>query len=126
MRLRFSLVLLLSLGWLSNCTYDNAEDHAPDPDPEPTPTCDVSSVTYTATISPILANCRGCHNASAPAANVNLVDYTQVKRHADSGRLMGAITHATGYKPMPLNGAKLGDCEIARIQKWIDAGAPNN
>ena len=126
MRPLLSTLWLLSLAWLTSCTYDNAEDLAPE-EPTPTPTCDVSSVTYTSTISPILAqSCRGCHNASSPAAGVNLVDYAQVKRHADSGRLLGSITHATGYKAMPLNGTKLSDCDLARFQAWINAGAPNN
>ncbi|HEX8350945.1 MAG TPA: hypothetical protein VF598_13360 [Hymenobacter sp.] len=126
MRPILSFLWLLGLVGLSNCSYDNAEDFAGE-EPEPTPTCDVSKVTYAATISPILAqNCRGCHNASAPAANISLVDYTQVKRSVDSGRLLGSITHATGYRAMPLNRAKLDDCTIAQIQNWINAGAPNN
>ena len=121
-----SLLWLLSLAWLGSFTYDNAEDLTAE-EPTPTPTCDVSTVTYTATISSILAaSCRGCHNAGSPAGGVNLVDYAQVKRHADSGRLYGSISHAAGYRAMPLNGAKLSDCDLARFKKWIDAGAPNN
>jgi cytochrome c553 len=126
MRPLLSTLWLLSLAWLSSCTYDNAEDLAAE-EPEPTPTCDVRSVTYTASISPILAqSCRGCHNAGSPAGGINLVDYAQVKRYADNGRLIGSISHAAGYRAMPLNGAKLSDCDIARFQAWINAGAPNN
>ena len=38
---------------------------------------------------------------------------------------MGAITHATGFIPMPNGGGKLADCEISQLQKWIDNGALN-
>jgi hypothetical protein len=52
--------------------------------------------------------------------------YARVKTVADNGKLMGVITHANGFPQMPKGGNKLSDCNIAKIKKWVDAGAPNN
>jgi hypothetical protein len=45
---------------------------------------------------------------------------------AFNGKLMGVISHAVGFKPMPNGGNKLPDCKIIQIRKWIEVGAPNN
>ena len=39
---------------------------------------------------------------------------------------MGAINHLNGYAAMPQGGGKLTDCEISKLQKWIDNGKLNN
>jgi hypothetical protein len=31
-----------------------------------------------------------------------------------------------GFSPMPKSNAKLSDCTIAQLEKWIAQGAPNN
>lgn len=88
--------------------------------------CDVSNVTYTGTIQPILQNnCLGCHSGSAPTAGVSLVGYTNVKKVANDGRLVGVTSHAQGYVTMP-PGGKLQNCAIEQIKKWVENGAPNN
>lgn len=90
--------------------------------------CDSGGViTYAAKIQPILQNhCNGCHSGSAPGAGIDLSNYSGVKAIADNGRLQGVITHAVGYSPMPKNAAKLSDCQITSITKWINDGAQNN
>ncbi|MBC6990742.1 MULTISPECIES: hypothetical protein [Hymenobacter] len=117
-------LLLGALAVLAGCAYDNAEDLFKD---QPAVTCDVSAVTYASTISPILTqNCRVCHNSQITNGNVNLENYADVKRIASSGLLVGVVSHAPGYKQMPFGLPKLADCDIARIKKWVDDGAPNN
>ena len=89
--------------------------------------CDVSNVTYSGTIKPIVtAKCVGCHSGATPANGTDFSIYNALKAKANDGRLWGAINHLPGYSPMPKNGSKLSDCEIAQFKKWIDNGALNN
>lgn len=90
-------------------------------------TCDTSVFSFTAAIQPIMqTNCVGCHSGSLLSGGVDLSTYNGVKTVAVDGRLYGAITHASGYVPMPQNAAMLSDCNISQIARWIAAGAPNN
>jgi mono/diheme cytochrome c family protein len=89
--------------------------------------CDSINVTYSGTIWPIIQNkCTGCHSGATPGGNILLGNFDQVKATAVNGKLMGSIIHAAGFKPMPQNGNKLSDCNIAQIRKWITDGTPNN
>lgn len=88
--------------------------------------CDTAAFDYAADIEPIINNaCVGCHKPGALNGNINLVGYANVKVQADYGSLVGSISHAANYVPMP-PGAKLPECEIAKIQNWVMAGSPNN
>lgn len=116
------------LGWglvgLTACYYDKEEllYGAPAPCTDTTGT-----ISYTAKVVPILqTNCYGCHSGGNPSGGQAMGTYTADKTMASSGKLVGVITHATGFSPMPKGGAKLSACQIAVIQKWIQAGAPNN
>ena len=89
--------------------------------------CDTAQFRYGANISLIITNnCVGCHGGTAPSANINLGNYNGVNAQVTNGRLIGAVTHTAGYSPMPKNAAKLSDCQITQIKKWIAAGAQNN
>lgn len=88
--------------------------------------CDSTQSQYAAFIRPIMKNsCQGCHSGSKPDGNIDLSSYTGVRVVADNGKLIGAISHAQGYKPMPLSGA-LPECDIRKIKEWIRLGALNN
>ena len=85
--------------------------------------CDTSGMKYSADILPIITtNCYSCHANGIVNGNVSLDGYANVKTQADNGDLVGVITHASGYPPMPDNGGKLSDCEINKIKAWIAAG----
>jgi uncharacterized membrane protein len=89
--------------------------------------CDSNSFTYSGAIKQIIADkCQGCHSGSSPAYNIDLSTYNGVKAKVNDGKLWGSINQLAGYFPMPKNGNKLSDCEIAQFRKWIAAGAPNN
>lgn len=89
--------------------------------------CDVSNVTYSGTIAPILQNfCVGCHSGSAPSGGILLNQYNGVAAVALSGQLVGSITSASGYAKMPPAGGSLSSCNIEKITKWVNDGAPNN
>ena len=91
------------------------------------PVCDSSSFTYNGNVRPILqTHCLGCHSGLAiDGGFVPLDTYDGVKEVVNSNLLMPAIEQ-TGTFPMPKNGAKISDCKITIIRKWIESGAPNN
>jgi mono/diheme cytochrome c family protein len=98
--------------WINDTVFINPPD---------TTLCDSSNVTYPGTIFPIFqANCITCHSQPIPAAGIDLNNFENVAFIAQSGQLMGAVKHLTGYVPMPQNGPPLTDCEIGLIQKWIN------
>lgn len=85
--------------------------------------CDTTKFTYSADISKIMSsNCMSCHNSGTVLLN----SHSNVQTLALNGRLMGALKHLSGYQPMPNSTSFLSDCELKKIQKWIDNGAPNN
>lgn len=89
--------------------------------------CDTTKFKYGADISAIIGTyCLGCHSGTAPSGAINLSTYSGVFTVATNGRLVKAISHAPGYSPMPKNAAKLSDCQISQITKWVNGGAPNN
>lgn len=89
--------------------------------------CDTVNMAYTANVVPILkANCYSCHGNGSALGGVTLDNYAAVQTRASNGQLIGVITHASGYPAMPEGGAKLSDCDINKIQDWINRGAQNN
>lgn len=89
--------------------------------------CDTTNFRFSTAVSVITNTyCVGCHSGSAPSGGINLSSYAGVAAAAQSGRLYNAITHAAGYSPMPKDAAKLSDCQITQIRKWIQSGTPNN
>jgi len=89
--------------------------------------CDTTVFTYSVAVKAIMSNkCVGCHNPSNLGGNIDLSTYNAVKVTALNGKLYGSVAHQSGYSPMPKNSSKLPDCEIRQIQKWINAGSPNN
>lgn len=89
--------------------------------------CDTTVFTYSGAISSMMqTHCTGCHNGAAPSGGgISLSTYAEVRTQALNGKLLRSIDH-TGPFPMPKNSAKLSDCKITQVRKWINAGAPNN
>lgn len=120
------LWIIPAVALLAACYKDNREDMY---GIGPGSTCDTSNVTYSAVVQPVLqSKCAtsGCHNAASHSAGVDLSSYAGAKIIADKGSLLQVIRHESGLPPMPQGGAKLDDCTIAQIQKWVNDGAPNN
>lgn len=119
----FILAGILTAATLGSCYYDKAELLYPD---SKLP-CDTTAVaTYSTDVAPVMSascNMSGCHNTTDAASGVILDTYAGVKIQALNGRLMGS-TSATGT--MPKGGNKLASCTLAKIQKWINSGTPNN
>jgi hypothetical protein len=89
--------------------------------------CDSTDVRYSTTVRTIIdANCRTCHSGTSPVGHHDLTQFAVLRARALDGTLVAAITH-TGPRPMPPTlSAKLNDCDIAKIRKWVVAGAPQN
>lgn len=89
--------------------------------------CDSIHVAFNLTIAPIIQNhCLGCHSGASPSGGISLAGYPNIVTVANNGKLLGSITHSTGYVAMPQNSNKLSTCQIAQIRKWINDGTPNN
>ncbi len=92
--------------------------------------CDTTKYTYATGIVPILHYyCYSCHSTSAAATaggGTVLDTYSGVLAQAQNGKLLGDIQHSAGFNAMPLGSAKLTDCKITQVRKWIAAGSQNN
>jgi cytochrome c5 len=104
----------------TGCYYDHAEQIYP------SGTCDVSNVSYTATISEIIIRngCLSCHSGTLPSGGFVLNSYAAVKAKASDGRLWGSINQLPGYVAMPQGGTKMSQCDINKIKAWIDSNMP--
>ena len=84
-----------------------------------------ATVSYSSDVIPVLQNnCYSCHSASSNVSGILLDNYNSLRYYAENGYLYGTISHAGGYRPMPDDGGKISDCNIALIKKWIDTGTP--
>ena len=113
--------LFVCLSLLVGCYYDNEEAIYG------TEICSDEIPTYSGTISGIIEkNCLVCHSASVASGGIVLATYEDVKRQIDNGKLIGAISHNSGFSPMPKNAPKLSTCDIQAIQTWANNQALNN
>lgn len=121
----FLFIMVSVIVILYSCSKANEKDLSSS---MPT-TCDTVNMHYQSDVVPILqANCYSCHGKDTYAANsgFELEGYSNLKIRVDNGKLIGAITHASGFVPMPYNLAKLSDCDINKIKDWVLNGAQNN
>lgn len=128
MKKTFSLTAFALLLGLAACYQDKKDKLYPAPEGSGGGCDTTMAATYSGVVKPILqSNCAlsGCHDASA-SGGVNLTGVAGAQAIATDGRLLGVIRHASGYMPMPKNAAKLDDCSILQISRWVAAGAPNN
>lgn len=89
--------------------------------------CDSTSFSFSMAVQPtIVSYCQGCHSGSNPSGGILLTNYQQIVDQSQSGALLGSITRASGYVPMPLNQPALDPCLVDQIRRWIDAGMPDN
>ncbi len=91
--------------------------------------CDTSKFTYATAVQAIFANnCNGCHGNAPGSGNVYLGTYdaSQTYISANTALFLKAINHDATLpviQRMP-QGAKMSDCKIKIITKWINAGMP--
>ena len=127
MKMKISLAALLigTMVLISSCYYDKADllysgNAGPCTDSSGT-------VSYAQKVVPLLQQyCYSCHSGGFPSGNQLMGTYASDKAMALNGKLYGTIAYAAGYSPMPQGMAKMTNCQIAVIKKWIDSGTLNN
>lgn len=122
-----SLVVIGATLLLQSCYYDKEETLYP----KSSSGCEDTPVTYTASIVPILNQyCISCHSAAANqtlGGGYNLEGYDNVKQYAaPNGLLIKSVMFDPSVSPMPDGGPQLPACDLEKISKWVNAGAPNN
>lgn len=127
------LFIFLAAVVLTSCWYNRKWDeiHPTPAGPGPGGCSDTAGITmsYSVHIVPLLqTNCSlgsmGCHKSGGLGGD--LTTHASVSAFATSGQLAGSTQHQAPYSAMPKLAAKLPDCEIAKILKWIQSGSPNN
>ena len=132
-------ITISSLILWSSCTQENLDELLEDNTGNTL--CDTSfSVSYQNDIVWILRftknpstsePCYNCHSQATSGRGGGRVfdTYNGLKTYVDNEQLLCAIKHlgCAGAQPMPyLAGEKIPDCDINRIEAWINQGAPNN
>jgi len=72
------------------------------------------------------ADCNVCHSAAIASSGFITDNYPDLSTLALNGMLWGGVNWDEGFSPMPKGGRKLSPCDLAKIKKWINQGAPNN
>lgn len=93
------------------------------------PPCDTTDLTWVNGISEIFSvYCVFCHNVNLNYKGVRHDNFEEEMKVISRGdaRLRTVINHGPGYKRMPFGGPKLSDCNIQKIETWLDNGAPEN
>lgn len=95
--------------------------------------CDTNkTISYSSDIAPIMSNScgstqSGCHDAASASGGADLSVYSGVQQSALNGGLVGTSNWEVGWSQMPKgSSSKIDACDLAKITKWVNAGAPNN
>lgn len=109
------VILLLSSIFFLCCEKDETINFA-----GPNYNCDTNNVSFTLIIKPLIErNCKGCHNSSRQFAGIVLETYNDIKATAKSGKLVKSL-----YGSMRQYISN--DCDIAKVQAWVNQGFLNN
>ena len=118
---KIPLGLFAAIVIFSSCYYDSEENIYG------TTECQTSDVTYSSDILPLIDNnCFVCHSAAANFGGITLEGYDNLKTYVDNGLFLGAVRQDPGFSPMPQSAPKLVECNIKKIETWINGGALNN
>ncbi len=119
------LVLAIVISILSSCEYENEEELFVQSNETNPDSCAIEDVSFQEHILPILqTHCLTCHDEESRFGNIVLEGISNVRIYANSGQLLGSITHSPGFSAMPDNGGKLPECDIETVRQWIENGTP--
>jgi hypothetical protein len=118
MKIRLLIFPLLLIVYFSftRCENNNEEHLYGD-------NCDTLNMTYSKVAFIFQDNCIVCHNETTNYHDIKLYSYSNVKVAVSTNKLLPAINH-TGIYQMPKGQPQLSDCQIDKIEAWINAGMP--
>ncbi len=122
MAVRKTKIFILSMSivvGISSCYNDNLEDLYG------VQSCDTTSVTYSADISPIInSQCASCHSSNSPSAGISIHDYSSAVSYVNSSKtkLLGSVKWDGTASNMPKGGSKWNACNISKLEAWINQG----
>jgi hypothetical protein len=88
--------------------------------------CDTSNFSYSNRVKPLIDKwCVSCHSVGNPGGGYDLSSYSGLVVSVTNNRLLGSLKYSPGFSPMPPNSG-LSSCDINAIEKWVNAGYPNN
>lgn len=117
MRKEFGLFLLLLTVLASSCYYDKEDELYPN-----APCDTTAAVTFGGSIEPIIQQrcaTAGCHAAGSSVGP--MTTYAEIRTYCVNSKFQDRVLV---QKNMPPSG--LSACDLGKIQRWIDAGYPNN
>jgi hypothetical protein len=127
------VLFLVSVTFFISCTskVGKMQDKF-DKDNAVTSQCDTTNavISYSTDIVPILnkscgASDNSCHSSSSTSGE--LLDFwAGVNYSASTGKLASSIVWDGNATNMPKNGVKLSSCDIKKILRWVNTGAPDN
>jgi hypothetical protein len=117
--------------WIENGAFN--KKCLPPPTP-PVAICDTNKFTYSEIIKPILQeSCYSCHNTENHIANGGEIDLENFESLSNftaditsTSGVYAVVAHIPFANQMPKGGAKIEECKIIQIKKWIQVGALNN
>lgn len=109
-------IFSIAVMFLFSCTFDNEQEYFND-------ACITTNLTY-GSLTYIFNICSQCHNdVSTYRTGIEMDLYQSVVKSINTGLVMPAIKHEGDYQ-MPYNLSKLPDCDIKKIEAWINDGMP--
>lgn len=89
--------------------------------------CDVQTVSFASDIAPLVSQkCAGCHSGTSPSGGLTLQSHAQVAGIGMSGALVDRTHRPAGDGlAMPPSG-RLSECELSKIQNWVNQGSLDN
>jgi hypothetical protein len=89
--------------------------------------CDTANVSYSKQVVNILEdNCYQCHKGAGASSGIDFSNYDAFKDWAGTDYVIGDLTAAPGFTPMPYGLPSLSRCDINTIAAWIHQGRQNN
>lgn len=115
----FIIIFLIVAGSWFGCTFENEREYF-----GLAATCDTTDITYDSLTYVFQGTCLGCHSEkSSFRPGIAFDDYASTKASINTGKVLPAIKHTGDYK-MPYNLPQLPECDIKKIETWINNGMP--
>ncbi len=118
------VIIFVTVILVTSCTKENEENLQSNINQ---PLCDTFNMTFAKDVLPIITlNCYSCHGNGNIQGGMNLDGFARIKRQVDNNLLLNVIKHSPGYSQMPQGQPRLAQCDINKIEAWVNRGALNN